>query len=94
MKINEKISILRRDSGLSQDELAERLNVSRQSVSKWETGSALPDSDKILALAELFDVSTDFLLGVENTVSINVSGLSGKDIELINSIVSHLKNRT
>lgn len=62
MKINEKISILRRDSGLSQDELAEKLNVSRQSVSKWETGSALPDSDKILALAELFDVSTDFLL--------------------------------
>ncbi len=62
MIISEKISILRRDSGLSQDELAEKLNVSRQSVSKWESGKALPDSDKVLALAELFGVTTDFLL--------------------------------
>ena len=62
MTIGEKISILRRDFGMSQDELAEKLDVSRQSVSKWESGKALPDSDKILAMAELFGVSTDFLL--------------------------------
>ena len=42
--------------------LAEKLDVSRQSVSKWESGQALPDSDKVLAMAELFGVSTDFLL--------------------------------
>ena len=47
---------------MSQDELAEKLEVSRQSISKWESGKALPDSDKILALSELFNVSTDFLL--------------------------------
>ncbi len=62
MTIGEKISILRHDSGWSQDELAEKLDVSRQSVSKWESGKALPDSDKVLALAELFGVTTDFLL--------------------------------
>ncbi len=62
MTISEKISILRRDFGWSQDELAEKLDVSRQSVSKWESGKALPDSDKVLAIAELFGVSTDFLL--------------------------------
>ena len=62
MTIGEKISILRRDFNLSQDELAEKLDVSRQSVSKWESGKALPDSDKVLAIAELFGVSTDFLL--------------------------------
>ncbi len=62
MTISEKISILRRDNGWSQDELAEKLEVSRQSVSKWESGKALPDSDKVLALSELFGVSTDFLL--------------------------------
>ena len=62
MTIGEKISILRRDFGMSQDELAEKLDVSRQSVSKWESGKALPDSDKILAMAELFGVSTDFIL--------------------------------
>ena len=62
MNISEKIQILRRDREWSQDELAEKLEVSRQSVSKWESGKALPDSEKILALAKLFDVSTDFLL--------------------------------
>lgn len=62
MTIDEKISILRRDAGMSQDELAEKLDVSRQSVSKWESGKAIPDSAKILALGQLFNVSTDFLL--------------------------------
>lgn len=62
MTINEKISILRHNAGWSQDELAEKLNVSRQSISKWESGKALPDSDKLVALSELFNVTTDFLL--------------------------------
>lgn len=62
MTVNEKISILRRDAGMSQDELAERLDVSRQSISKWESGKAVPDSDKIIALSEIFGVTTDFLL--------------------------------
>ena len=62
MTIGEKISALRREKGMSQDELAEKLDVSRQSVSKWESGTALPDTEKILAMSELFGVSTDFLL--------------------------------
>lgn len=62
MTIDEKITILRHNSGMSQDELAESLDVSRQSVSKWESGKALPDSAKILAMSELFGVTTDFLL--------------------------------
>lgn len=62
MDISEKIQILRRDKNMSQDDLAEELGVSRQSVSKWESGKAQPDSEKVLALARLFEVSTDFLL--------------------------------
>lgn len=62
MNISEKIQILRRDNEWSQDELAEKLDVSRQSVSKWESGKAVPDSEKVLAMAKLFNVSTDFLL--------------------------------
>ena len=62
MNISDKIQLLRRENGWSQDELAEKLGVSRQSVSKWESGKALPDSEKVLAIAQLFDVSTDFLL--------------------------------
>ena len=60
--LSERIALLRKQSGWSQEELAERLNVSRQSVSKWESGVSQPELDKVLALSELFGVSTDFLL--------------------------------
>ena len=60
--LSDKISDLRRQAGWSQEELAERLDVSRQSVSKWESGASLPEVDKIIAMSGLFGVSTDFLL--------------------------------
>lgn len=62
MSISEKIALLRKEKNLSQEAFAEALGVSRQSVSKWESGSALPDTDKIIAMSELFGVSTDYLL--------------------------------
>ncbi len=66
MKLEEKLIRLRKEKGWSQEELAERLAVSRQSVSKWEMGASLPEIDKIVAMSELFSVSCDFLLK-ENT---------------------------
>ncbi len=62
MKLNEKIIYCRRKSGLSQENLAELLNVSRQAVSKWETGDALPEVNKLSRLAQIFGVTTDWLL--------------------------------
>ena len=62
MKLHEKIYSQRKLKGLSQEELAEKLGVSRQAVSKWETGEALPEITKLKGLAEVFDVTTDFLL--------------------------------
>lgn len=62
MILAEKISSLRKKNGWSQEELAMRLNVSRQSVSKWESTASIPDLDKILQLSQLFGVSTDYLL--------------------------------
>ncbi|HWP80164.1 MAG TPA: helix-turn-helix transcriptional regulator [Candidatus Acidoferrum sp.] len=62
MTLCDKIQLMRKKCGLSQEELAEKLEVSRQSVSKWEQGQALPEMSKLLLLSELFGVSTDFLL--------------------------------
>ena len=62
MILAEKIMQLRKKNGWSQEELAEQMKVSRQSVSKWESGSSIPDLNKILLLAQIFDVSTDYLL--------------------------------
>ena len=62
MKLNEKIAFYRREQRLSQEELAARVGVSRQAVSKWELGEASPDINKLLALARVFGVTTDHLL--------------------------------
>lgn len=62
MIIADKIIKLRKQLGWSQEELAEQMDVSRQSVSKWESAQSIPDLNKIVGLAELFGVSTDFLL--------------------------------
>ena len=62
MSLSEKILSLRTQLGLSQEELAEKLAVSRQSVSKWETGQSVPDLDKLIKLADLFGISVDELV--------------------------------
>lgn len=78
MILADKIIQLRKRCGMSQNELAELINVSRQSVSKWEGALSVPDLDKILKMSEIFGVSTDYLLKddieenlTENTVSID-----------------------
>lgn len=72
MTLHEKIYELRKKNGLSQEALAESLGVSRQSVSKWETGEATPEVNKLLSLSKLFGVTTDYLLNDE-TEEENVS---------------------
>ena len=62
MNISEKIRTLRKSKGMSQEELAGQVNISRQAVSRWENGTALPDADNIVQLSKLFGVTTDYLL--------------------------------
>lgn len=62
MNFSEKLFTLRKAKGLTQEQLAEQLDVSRQSVSKWESGQAAPELEKIVALSAIFDVTTDYLL--------------------------------
>ncbi|MBP3351606.1 MAG: helix-turn-helix transcriptional regulator [Lachnospiraceae bacterium] len=69
MTFAEKLYYLRTENGYSQETLAEILNVSRQSISKWELGSSLPETEKIIAIGELFGVSLDSLL--VDTVSLD-----------------------
>ena len=62
MTMGEKILNMRKARGWNQEELAERISVTRQAVSRWESGSAKPDADKIIAICDLFGVSADYLL--------------------------------
>ncbi|MDD3338718.1 MAG: helix-turn-helix transcriptional regulator [Lachnospiraceae bacterium] len=70
MNISERILQLRKQKRLSQEEMAKKLNVTRQAVSKWENSQSLPDIDNIIAMSKLLDKSTDFILhGMEMTGS-------------------------
>ena len=60
--LSEKLYKLRKNSGLSQEQLAEQLNVSRQAISKWESGTAVPESEKLITISNYFGVSVDYLL--------------------------------
>ena len=76
MSIKEQLIHLRNINGLSQEDLAEKLNVTRQSVSKWEVGETMPDTDKLIKISEIFNVSTDYLL-------------KGIDLSLIHILIVH-----
>lgn len=62
MTLGEKIYRLRTEKGLSQEAFGEVLNVSRQSVSKWETDQSVPELDKLVAISDFFEVSIDYML--------------------------------
>ena len=69
MALSEKLYTLRKKSGLSQEQLAEQLNVSRQAISKWESGTSIPESDKLISISNYFNVSLDYLMKEDNAQS-------------------------
>ena len=80
---SERLQLLRKEKGLSQEQLAELLNVSRQSVSKWESGQTYPETDKLIILSDLFEITLDYLLRDKNTECVaNIDVESGKEEEL------------
>ena len=83
--LNENIKNLRKSKGISQEELAIKLNVVRQTVSKWENGLSVPDSEMLIVLAEELDTSVSILLGetTDATVSDDIKTISEK-LEIIN----------
>ena len=62
MDLGNKISKIRKDNNLTQEDFAEKLDVSRQAISRWENGTALPDAQNILQISKLFNVTADYLL--------------------------------
>ena len=91
--IADRIKVLREQKGYTQTDLAKRLGITRSSVNAWEMGISVPSTQYIVELAQIFKVSTDYLLCVDNSASISVAGLSEKDIHLVHSIISHLRDR-
>ncbi|WP_138160608.1 helix-turn-helix domain-containing protein [Peptoniphilus catoniae] len=95
MILGEKILKNRKENNWSQEELAMKLNVSRQSISKWEGGTSIPDLDRIIALAKVFGVSTDYLLKdelEEDSLNLPDEGESYEDVKLTNLSLNEANN--
>lgn len=71
--LSEKLYKLRKKSGLSQEQLAEQLNVSRQAISKWEQGTAVPESEKLISISNYFGVTVDYLLKEDTEDTMNTT---------------------
>ena len=90
MLLAEKITELRKKQGWSQEELAQKLDISRQSVSKWESGGAMPDLDKIIKLSSIFGVSTDYLLKGEEETFHDTDNNIYEDAECESDNIKHI----
>ena len=89
MEFNNKLYELRKQKGFSQEELASRLNVSRQTISKWEVGESAPDMEKLIAISDLFEISLDELVKGE-TQSQSVSSEQVVKSEFYSDIKEHV----
>ena len=79
MTIADRIQSLRKAKGISQEELADKIGVSRQAVSKWESEQSSPDLEKVILLSDYFEVTTDFLLkGIEPTAEVREKGVMAR----------------
>ena len=97
MILADKIILLRKKNGWSQEELAEKMNVSRQSVSKWEGANSIPDISKIIDMSKIFGVSTDYLLMDDSAEAVYEDNYSGESIRVISlpeaqSFMKDMKN--
>ena len=89
--VAEKIKHLREQQGLTQAELSKRLGITRSSVNAWEMGISVPSTQYLVALADLFRVSTDYLLGVERSAVMDLSGLTQRGTGRVYALVEHLR---
>lgn len=91
--VAERIKSLREQQRLTQAELAKRLGITRSGVNAWEMGISVPSTQYIVELADIFKVSSDYLLGLNVSATVSVEGLTDGDIQLVHVLISHLRDK-
>lgn len=89
--IADRIKQLRASNNMTQADLAKKLNITRSSVNAWEMGISTPSTTYIVELSQLFKVSTDYLLGLSNNTTLDVSMLSDKEIQILYELILYFK---
>ena len=85
--------MLRQQSGLTQSDLAKKLNVTRSSVNAWEMGISIPSTQYVVELAELFKVSTDYLLGLTSGGVINIASLTKEQTKILFTLIQYFNTK-
>ena len=89
--VADRIKFLRESNNMTQSDLARQLGITRSSVNAWEQGISVPSTQYVVELARLFNVSADYLLGVDASANLNITGLNEDDVKLVYQIVNHLR---
>ncbi|MBE6663273.1 MAG: helix-turn-helix transcriptional regulator [Ruminococcaceae bacterium] len=90
---SEKLKALRTAKKMSQKDLADKVGVAKSVVSFYESGDRFPSYDVLIKISRIFNVTTDYLLGVERERMLDVSELSEDDISVVNTVVEALKKK-
>ena len=88
---DERIRELRHSLGINQVEFGKRLNVTKQCISNWENNNIMPSIDMLIRISKTFSVSADYLLGLKNRQTLDVSGLSAEPILHLQALINDLK---
>ena len=91
--VADRIKTFREQQNMTQAQLAKQLGITRSSVNAWEMGISVPSTQYVVELADIFHVSTDCILGVDASATVSIAGLTDEDIELVRSLILHLRKR-
>jgi len=89
----DRIKYLREQANMTQADLARRLDITRSSVNAWEMGISVPSTQYVVELAGMFHVSTDYLLCVDKTATVDIQGLTETDVQMVHMLVEHLRSK-
>ncbi|MBR1392685.1 MAG: helix-turn-helix transcriptional regulator [Ruminococcus sp.] len=89
---SERIHELRKSLGINQVEFGRRLHVSKQCISNWENSNIQPSIDMLIRIAKTFSVSTDYLLGLDNQRTLDVTGLTSEQILHLQAVINDMRN--
>ncbi len=88
-----KLKTLRTEKKLTQKQVADQIGLAISAVSSYESGTRYPSYDVLVKLANIFHVSTDYLIGMTDTRNVDVTGLKDSEIELVSQLVDMLRNK-
>ena len=91
VNFGERLKMLRKESRMTQDELARKLNVTKSIISYYELGDRTPSADILVKLAYIFNVSTDYLLGIKYERILDVTGVRDEEIAIITRLIDNIK---